>query len=88
MGAVNCVVNRDGKFIGENTDGKGFVSSLKELEDPIGKTVVIFGWRGIAGDQRGDGFVWSNSFDDRQSKRGAWSWTRGSAQRAGERALP
>ena len=48
MGAVNCVVNRDGKFIGENTDGKGFVSSLKELEDPIGKTVVIFGAGGAS----------------------------------------
>ena len=41
MGAVNCVVNRDGKFIGENTDGKGFVSSLKEIEDPNGKSVVV-----------------------------------------------
>jgi shikimate dehydrogenase len=48
MGAVNCVVNRDGKFIGENTDGKGFVSSLKEIEDPAGKSVVIFGAGGAA----------------------------------------
>ena len=43
MGAVNCVVRRDGKWIGENTDGKGFVSSLQELTDPKGKKVVIFG---------------------------------------------
>ena len=42
MGAVNCAVNRDGKFIGENTDGKGFVSSLKELCDPAGKSMVLF----------------------------------------------
>ncbi|OUW19179.1 MAG: shikimate dehydrogenase [Opitutales bacterium TMED158] len=48
MGAVNCVVNREGKFIGENTDGKGFVSSLKEIEDPAGKSVVIFGAGGAA----------------------------------------
>ncbi len=48
MGAVNCVVNREGKFIGENTDGKGFVSSLKELGDPNGKSVVIFGAGGAA----------------------------------------
>ena len=48
MGAVNCVVNRDGKFIGENTDGKGFVSSLKEIEDPNGKSVVIFGAGGAS----------------------------------------
>ena len=41
MGAVNCVVRRDGKLIGENTDGKGFVKSLRELTDPAGKTVVV-----------------------------------------------
>jgi shikimate dehydrogenase len=48
MGAVNCVVARDGKLIGENTDGKGFVSSLKELTDPAGKSCVIFGAGGAA----------------------------------------
>ncbi len=48
MGAVNCVVNRDGQLIGENTDGKGFVSSLKELTDPAGKSAVIFGAGGAA----------------------------------------
>ncbi|MGK0237239.1 MAG: shikimate dehydrogenase [Verrucomicrobiia bacterium] len=48
MGAVNCVVNRDGKMIGENTDGKGFVASLRELDDPKGKSVVIFGAGGAA----------------------------------------
>lgn len=48
MGAVNCVVNRDGRFIGENTDGKGFVSSFRELEDPAGKTMVLLGAGGAA----------------------------------------
>lgn len=48
MGAVNCVVLKDGKWIGENTDGKGFVSSLKELTDPKDKSVVIFGAGGAA----------------------------------------
>ena len=48
MGAVNCVVRKDGKWIGENTDGKGFVSSLKELTDPKDKSVVIFGAGGAA----------------------------------------
>jgi shikimate dehydrogenase len=48
MGAVNCVVRRDGKLIGENTDGKGFVESLKELTDPEGKSVVMFGAGGAA----------------------------------------
>ena len=48
MGAVNCVVNREGKLVGENTDGKGFVASLEEIDDPAGKSVVIFGAGGAA----------------------------------------
>ena len=48
MEAVNCVVPRDGKLIGENTDGKGFVQSLQELTDPAGKQVVVFGAGGAA----------------------------------------
>jgi len=48
MGAVNCVVRRDEKLIGENTDGKGFVESLRELTDPRGKSVVMFGAGGAA----------------------------------------
>lgn len=48
MGAVNCVVRRDGKLIGENTDGKGFVESLRELTDPQGTNVVMFGAGGAA----------------------------------------
>ena len=43
MGAVNCVVRRDNQWIGENTDGKGFVEGLQQLVDPTGKRVVIFG---------------------------------------------
>lgn len=48
MGAVNCVVNRDGRFIGENTDGKGFVASFREIDDPAGKSMLIFGAGGAA----------------------------------------
>ena len=48
MGAVNCIVRRDNKLIGENTDGKGFVKSLRELVDPSGKEVVLFGAGGAA----------------------------------------
>ena len=48
MGAVNCVVRREDKLIGENTDGKGFVESLRELTDPQGKSVVMFGAGGAA----------------------------------------
>ncbi len=31
IGAVNTVVNENGKLVGYNTDGPGFVCSLKEL---------------------------------------------------------
>ncbi len=48
MGAVNCVVNRDGRFIGENTDGKGFVASFRALADPRGKSMVLLGAGGAA----------------------------------------
>lgn len=48
MGAVNCVVNRDGKLIGENTDGKGFVTALEKITDISGKSIVIFGAGGAA----------------------------------------
>lgn len=48
MGAVNCVVRRSDKLVGENTDGKGFVKSLRELVDPTGKHVVMFGAGGAA----------------------------------------
>jgi shikimate dehydrogenase len=48
MGAVNCIVNRDGKLIGENTDGKGFVSSFRDLADPAGKSLLLLGAGGAA----------------------------------------
>lgn len=48
IGAVNCVVRRDGRFIGENTDGKGFLASLQPLADPRGKRVVLLGAGGAA----------------------------------------
>jgi shikimate dehydrogenase len=48
IGAVNCVVKRGGRLIGENTDGKGFVESLRTLVDPAGKALVLFGAGGAA----------------------------------------
>jgi shikimate dehydrogenase len=48
MQAVNCAVLRDGRLIGENTDGKGFLKSLRELVDPAGKSIVMFGAGGAA----------------------------------------
>ncbi len=48
MGAVNCAVRRGDAFIGENTDGKGFLKSLMEVVDPKGKRIVLFGAGGAA----------------------------------------
>lgn len=48
IGAVNTVVNRDGKLIGENTDGRGFVESVKSSLELTNKRVVLFGAGGAA----------------------------------------
>ncbi len=48
IGAVNCVVIRDGRLIGENTDGQGFVASLRQVADPAGQHVVVLGAGGAA----------------------------------------
>ena len=48
MGAVNCAVCRDGQWIGENTDGKGFLKSLQEAIDPVGKRMVVLGAGGAS----------------------------------------
>jgi len=56
MGAVNTIVNRDGRLTGYNTDGRGFVHSLKEDAgfDPASKRVFLCGAGGAA---RGLGFA-------------------------------
>ena len=46
--AVNCVVERNGQYIGENTDGKGFLESLSKVIDPRGKNVILIGAGGAA----------------------------------------
>ena len=49
IGAANTVLQRDGKWIGENTDGKGFVTSLRLAGvDPAGKRFTILGAGGAA----------------------------------------
>lgn len=48
MGAVNCIYAEGDGLVGENTDGKGFVSALKEVIDPAEKNVVLFGAGGAA----------------------------------------
>lgn len=48
IGAVNCVVRRGDLLVGENTDGKGFLESLRARIDPRGKEIVLFGAGGAA----------------------------------------
>ncbi len=48
IGAVNCAVRREGRYIGENTDGKGFLQSLMAVIDPKGLNAVMFGAGGAA----------------------------------------
>jgi shikimate dehydrogenase len=48
IGAVNTIVRRGESWIGENTDGRGFVAALRTVIDPAGKTIVLFGAGGAA----------------------------------------
>ncbi|MEA2133862.1 MAG: shikimate dehydrogenase [Solirubrobacteraceae bacterium] len=48
IGAVNCVVHRDGRYVGENTDGQGFLSALRTVVDPAAKSLVVLGAGGAA----------------------------------------
>ena len=48
IGAVNCVNRIDHNLIGENTDGKGFLESLRTVIEPEGKRVVVLGAGGAA----------------------------------------
>jgi shikimate dehydrogenase len=48
IGAVNCVVARNGELVGENTDGKGLVMALRRKIDPAGTNAVLFGAGGAA----------------------------------------
>ncbi len=49
IGAVNTIVNTDGRLFGENTDGKGLVESLEENGiDALGKKIVMLGAGGAA----------------------------------------
>jgi shikimate dehydrogenase len=48
MGAVNCVNRVGDQLVGENTDGKGFVQSLRPIVDPAGKRFIVLGAGGAA----------------------------------------
>lgn len=50
IGAVNTIVNEEGKLTGYNTDGIGYVRSLKEEAVPelVGKRIAVLGAGGAA----------------------------------------
>ena len=49
LGAVNTVINEDGRLIGYNTDGIGYMRSVKDAgHNIIGKTMTLMGAGGAA----------------------------------------
>jgi shikimate dehydrogenase len=49
IGAVNTIIARDGRLIGHNTDGDGFLAALRAAGcDPIGQRVLVLGAGGGA----------------------------------------
>jgi shikimate dehydrogenase len=43
VGAVNLIYRDENSLVGENTEGKGVVQSIRPLLDPAGKRVVLLG---------------------------------------------
>ena len=49
IGAVNTIINNDGKLFGENTDGKGFITALKDAGvSVVGKNITVLGAGGAS----------------------------------------
>ncbi len=49
IGAVNVVTNKEGQLKGYNTDGAGYVLSMKDQDaDPAGRSMLMFGAGGAA----------------------------------------
>lgn len=49
MGAVNTILNDDGRLIGYNTDGLGAIEALKAHgQNPAGKNIIVLGAGGAA----------------------------------------
>jgi shikimate dehydrogenase len=48
IGAVNCVVRHGDELVGENTDGQGFLASLRTVLDPPARSLVLLGAGGAA----------------------------------------
>ena len=50
LGAVNCVINRDGLLYGDSTDGAGLLASLSRAAgvEPAGRSCAVIGAGGAA----------------------------------------
>jgi shikimate dehydrogenase len=48
IGAVNCAVRDGDGWVGENTDGQGFLAALRTVADPAGRSLTVFGAGGAA----------------------------------------
>jgi shikimate dehydrogenase len=48
VGAVNCLRREGAELAGDNTDGKGFLASLRTVADPAGAHAVVLGAGGAA----------------------------------------
>jgi shikimate dehydrogenase len=47
-GAVNCIKRDGDELVGDNTDGRGFVDSLRAVVDPRGLEAIVIGAGGAA----------------------------------------
>ena len=56
IGAVNCWRREGDRLLGDNTDGKGFLQSLRTLVEPAGRRIAILG----AGEARVARSPWSS----------------------------
>lgn len=48
IGAVNTVVNDEGRLVGHNTDAWGAIAALREVREPRGARVLVLGAGGAA----------------------------------------
>jgi shikimate dehydrogenase len=48
IGAVNCAVRSNDRWIGENTDGQGFLAALRAIAEPTGQRALVLGAGGAA----------------------------------------
>lgn len=77
IGAVNTIVNREGKLSGFNTDSRGFLRSLRQDLgfDPRGKRVLVLGAggasRAVLAALAGGGAAWAGLVDTAFERAGA-----------------